>query len=67
MDEYLVYKREKIERLERHVAKLKEKNYQKEMSIFMHQIYHERKSLSDFEVSDLRRLLCYVEAKIEGC
>ena len=59
------YMQEKTKRIQRQLVKLKESNNKKEMSIFMHQIYHDGKSLSDFEDNDLRRLLNYVEEKLK--
>jgi hypothetical protein len=40
---------DKTEKIEGQLAKLKERNDENEISIFMHQIYNEVKSLSKFE------------------
>lgn len=59
------YLLEKIRRTKNQLAKLKQRNEEKEMSIFMYQIYHDGKSLSDFEPNELKRLLCYVEKMLK--
>ncbi|WVZ07809.1 hypothetical protein V8G54_021155 [Vigna mungo] len=51
-------------KIEKQVMKLKKKNDEKDMSNFLHKI-HDGKSLSDLDATDIRRLLCYVEAKLK--
>ncbi|KAK7396780.1 hypothetical protein VNO78_17938 [Psophocarpus tetragonolobus] len=60
-----LYIEQKNKEIENQLAKLKEKNNEKDMSNFMHQIHHDGKSLSDFDESHICRLLCYVEAKLQ--
>ncbi|KAJ1379078.1 hypothetical protein SESBI_47217 [Sesbania bispinosa] len=60
----LSFVRDKTKKLENQVSRLKERNNEKEMSILMHQIHHDGKSLSDFEPSDLKCLLGYVKQKL---
>lgn len=59
------YMLKKTKKIEDQLGRLKQRNEEKEMSIFMHQIYHDGKSLSDFDPSELKRLLCYVEEKLK--
>nr|KYP56964.1 MADS-box transcription factor PHERES 2 [Cajanus cajan] len=61
-----IYVEQKNKKIENQLAMLKEKNDGKDMSIFMHKIHHDGKSLSDFDASDISRLLCYVEGKLKG-
>ncbi|RDX69910.1 MADS-box transcription factor PHERES 2, partial [Mucuna pruriens] len=60
-----VYIEQKNKKIENQIVKLKEKNVEKDMSNFMHKIHDDGKSLSDFDASDLCRLLYYVERKLE--
>ncbi|KAJ1379083.1 hypothetical protein SESBI_47222 [Sesbania bispinosa] len=60
----LSFMRDKTKKLEYQLAKLKERNNEKDMSILMHQIHHDGKSLSDFEPTDLKCSLGYVEQKL---
>ncbi|KAK7284770.1 hypothetical protein RJT34_19523 [Clitoria ternatea] len=59
------YIQRKIKYAQGQIHNLKERNHKKQMSILMHQIHHDRKSLSDFETDDLISLLSYVEAKLQ--
>ncbi|CAJ1882190.1 unnamed protein product [Sphenostylis stenocarpa] len=59
-----LYIQQMNKKIENHIVKLKKKNDEKDVSNFMHKI-HDGKSLSDFDASDISRLLCYVEGKLK--
>lgn len=53
-------------KVENQLVELRKKNDEIDMSDLMHQIHDDGRSLSDFDASDISRLLSYVEEKLKG-
>ncbi|QHO10740.1 Agamous-like MADS-box protein [Arachis hypogaea] len=60
------YRKQKVIWMEKQLEKLKKLNDQKEMDIFMHQIYNEHRPVTDFSDDELDRFLTYVDDKLKA-
>ncbi|XP_061362485.1 agamous-like MADS-box protein AGL80 [Gastrolobium bilobum] len=60
------YMQEKTRKMEAELKRINERNNEREMLIFIHEIYKEGKPLSAFHVRDLERLLAYVQGKMKN-